>query len=222
MLQKELKEPYITQSSDYDSVEQEVLLNPNDIYVVGAQSSVIDKNGKSKTVLQGLLLSKERECYKDVGQQAREKRSNSYEKSFLTQAKSNNLYGQTIQQQTYSQKGNLENLPARQNRFSRFFNQMRSRFSRGRNDGTQDTTYLDRQQNTKTKTGEKKPWELEPEEKSRIQRESAEIARKHREQQEQQSQQTQTQQQNQEQGDTTMVQGQIQQQPIEDMGSMEL
>lgn len=178
MLQKELKEPYITQSSDYDSVEQEVLLNPNDIYVVGAQSGVIDKNGKS-----------------------------------------NNLYGQTIQQQTYSQKENLENLPARQNRFSRFFNQMRSRFSRGRNDGTQNTTYLDRQQNTKTKTGEKKPWKLEPEEKSRIQRESAEIARKHREQQ---SQQTQTQQQNQEQGDARMIQGQVPQQPIVDMGGMEL
>lgn len=214
---------YITQLSDYDSVEQEVLLNPNDIYVVGAQSGVIDKNGKSKTVLQGLLLSKERECYKDVGQQATEQRSNSYEKSFSTQAESDNLYDQTIQQQTYSQNGNLENLPARQNRFSRFFNQIRSRFSRGRNDGTQDTTYQDRQQqNTKTKTVEKKPWELEPEEKARIQRESAEIARRHREQQEQQSQQTQTQQQNQEQGNAKMIQGQVQQQPIVDMGGMEL
>lgn len=214
---------YITQLSDYDSVEQEVLLNPNDIYVVGAQSGVIDKNGKSKTVLQGLLLSKERECYKDVGQQATEQRSNSYEKSFSAQAESDNLYDQTIQQQTYSQNGNLENLPARQNRFSRFFYQIRSRFSRGRNDGTQDTTYQDRQQqNTKTKTGEKKSWELEPEEKARIQRESAEIARRHREQQEQQSQQTQTQQQNQEQGDAKMIQGQVPQQPIVDMGGMEL
>lgn len=214
---------YITQLSDYDSVEQEVLLNPNDIYVVGAQSDVIDKNGKSKTVLQGLLLSKERECYKDVGQQATEKRSKSYENSFSTQAKSDNLYDQTIQQQTYLQNGNIENLPARPNRFSRFFNQMRSRFSRGRNDGTQNTTQLERQQqNTKTKTGEKKSWELEPDEKARIQRESAEIARKHREQQERQSQKTQTQQQNQEQGDAQMIQGQVPQQPVMDMGGMEL
>lgn len=214
---------YITQLSDYDSVEQEVLLNPNDIYVVGAQSGVVDKNGKSKTVLQGLLLSKERECYKDVGQQATEQRNNSYEKSFSEQAKSDNLYEQTIQQQTYAQNGNLENLPARQNRFSRFFNQMRSRFSRGRNNGTQNTTQLEQQQkNTKNKTGEKKSWELEPDEKARIQRESAEIARKHREQQEQQSQQTQTQQQNQKQGDAQMIQGQVPQQPVMDMGGMEL
>lgn len=180
---------YITQLSDYDSVEQEVLLNPNDIYVVGAQSGVIDKNGKSKTVLQGLLLSKERECYKDIGQQATEQRSNSYEESVSTQAESDNLYDQTIQQQTYSKNGNLENLPARQNRFSRFFYQIRSRFYRGRNDGTQDTTYPERQQqNSKTKTEEKKSWELEPEEKARIQKVTAQIAEKHREQETQQKQ----------------------------------
>ena len=204
---------YITQLSDYDSAEQEVLLNPNDIYVIDAQKGVVDQNGKTKTVLKGVLLSKERECYKDIGQQSTEQRYNSYEKTFSTQTESNNLYNQTIQHQKYSQHENLEKLPARQNRFSRFFSQIRSIFYIGRNDETQDTTYLDQQQNTKTETGEKKSWELEPEEKARIQRESAQIARKHREQQPQQ---------NQEQGDTTMVQGQVQQQPIEDMGSMEL
>lgn len=198
---------YITQLSDYDSAEQEVLLNPNDIYVIDAQKGVVDQNGKTKTVLKGVLLSKERECYKDIGQQSTEQRYNSYEKTFSTQTESNNMYNQTIQHE------NLEKLPARQNKFLRFFSQIRSRFYRGRNDETQDTTYPDRQQNTKTETGEKKSWELEPEEKARIQRESAETARKHREQQPQQ---------NQEQGDTTMVQGQVQQQPIEDMGSMEL
>lgn len=196
---------YITQLSDYDSAEQEVLLNPNDIYVIDARKGVVDQNGKTKTVLKGILLSKERECYKDIGQQATEQRYNSYEKTFSTQTESNNLYNQTIQHE------NLEKLPARQNRFLRFFSQIRSKFYRGRNDETQNITYLDRQQ--KTETGEKKSWELEPEEKARIQRESAEIARNHREQQPQQ---------NQEQGDTTMVQGQVQQQPIEDMGSMEL
>lgn len=204
---------YITQLSDYDSAEQEVLLNPNDIYVIDAQKGVVDQNGKTKTVLKGVLLSKERECYKDIGQQATEQRYNSYEKTFSTQTESNNLYNQTIQHQKYSQHENSEKLPARQNRFSRFFRQIRSRFYRGRNDETQDTTYLDRQQNTKTETGEKKSWELEPEEKARIQRESAEIAKKHREQQPQQ---------NQEQGDAKMIQGQVPQQPIKNMGGMEL
>lgn len=198
---------YITQLSDYDSAEQEVLLNPNDIYVIDARKGVVDQNGKTKTVLKGILLSKERECYKDIGQQATEQRYNSYEKTFSTQTESNNLYNQTIQHE------NLEKLPARQNRFLRFLSQIRSKFYRGRNDETQNITYLDRQQKTKTETGKKKSWELEPEEKARIQRESVEIARNHREQQPQQ---------NQEQGDTTMVQGQVQQQPIEDMGSMEL
>lgn len=201
---------YITQLSDYDNVEQEVLLNPNDIYVVGAQYGVIDKNGKSKTVLQGLLLSKERECYKDVGQQVTEKKNNRREKE---QTNSDNLYDQTIQQ-TYN--NNTENLPARPNRFSRFFSQMRSRFSSGRNDGIQNTTQLEQRQ--KNKTEEKKSWELEPNEKARIQRESAEIARKYREQQnEQQTQQNQVQQ-----GDIQMIQGQVPQQPVMDMGGMEI
>lgn len=61
----------------------------------------------------------------------------------------------------------------------------------------------------------KKLGELEPDERARIQRESAEIAKKHREQQ---SQQTQTQQQSQEQGDAQMIQGQIPQQPVMNMG----
>ena len=40
---------YITQLSDYENTEQEVLLNPNDIYVVDVQKGVIDQNGKTKT-----------------------------------------------------------------------------------------------------------------------------------------------------------------------------
>ena len=60
---------YITQLSDYENTEQEVLLNPNDIYVVDAQKGVIDQNGRTKTVLKGLLLSKERECYKGIDKQ---------------------------------------------------------------------------------------------------------------------------------------------------------
>lgn len=55
---------YMTQLSDYDTAEQEVLLNSNDIYIIN-QNNVIDKNGKPKTILEGLLLSKNRECYQE-------------------------------------------------------------------------------------------------------------------------------------------------------------
>lgn len=61
----------------------------------------------------------------------------------------------------------------------------------------------------------KKLGKLEPEEKVRIQGESAEIAKKHREQQ---SQQTQSQQQSQEQGDAQIIQEQVPQQPVMDIG----
>lgn len=76
---------------------------------------------------------------------------------------------------------------------------------------------------------EKKSWELEPEEKTRIQRETAEIAKKYREQENQQSQvPSQTLQQDDFQ---PMQQGQIQQpmpqqpmpqQAMPDIGGMEL
>ena len=36
-----------------------------DIYVIEVRKGVIDKNGKTKNVLKCLLLSKERECYKE-------------------------------------------------------------------------------------------------------------------------------------------------------------
>lgn len=122
-------------------------------------------------------------------------------------------------QENNFKNGNLENLPARQNRFSRFFNQMRSRFLKRRVDVIQNTNEYNetKQQITETKKEEKKSWELEPDEKTRIQRESVEIAEKHREQQDKQPQQ-----QNQEQVETQMIQGQAPQQPIRDMGDMEL
>ena len=205
---------YITQLSDYDSVEQEILLNPNDIYVVGAQSGVIDKNGKSKTVLQGLLLSKERECYKGIDQQKSQTQT----------------HEQTISQEQ-PQNAVSSNIPARQNRFSRFFSQVRARFAKQKGQSPEsDGSY----QKTQAKINdfqpkEKKVWELEPAEKSRIQRETAEIAKKHREQQEQTHQQH-VQQQNQDQlqpnmqaqTDAQMMQGQVPQQPVMDMGGMEL
>lgn len=71
---------------------------------------------------------------------------------------------------------------------------------------------------------EKKSWELEPEEKTRIQRETAKIAKRYREQEEQQRQAPT---QDLQQGDFQQMQeGQVQQpipqQPMPDMGGMEL
>ena len=202
---------YITQLSDYDSAEQEILLNPNDIYVIDAQKGVVDQNGKTKTVLKGILLSKERECYKGIDKQQETKQIR-YDQQY---------------QDIYQKKMTESNLPVKNNGLSRFFSQMRSRFSkqvqnkkismfRKNKENIQqyeNEHHKQQREAMQTQPKEKKSWELEPKEKARIQKETVEIARNHREQQSQQ---------NQEQGDTTMVQGQIQQQPIEDMGSMEL
>lgn len=219
---------YMTQLSDYDNVEQEVLLNPNDIYVVDAQKGVIDQNGRKKTVLKGLLLSKERECYKDIDKQQETEKSQ---------------YGQEQYNSTIQPTSNENNLPARQNRFSRFFNQIRSRFSRQNYNESQNrsnpfnrkkqeetqyskTTETAEQQISKTeqKVYEKKSWELEPEEKARIQRETVEIAKRFREQEEQQKQGSPQEMQ---QGDYTQIQQnqipqQIPQQPMQDFGGIEL
>ena len=212
---------YITQLSDYEKTEQEVLLNPNDIYVVDVKKGVIDQNGKTKTVLKGLLLSKERECYKGIDKQ---------------QETEKNKYGQEQYDSTIQPTNNENNLPARQNRFSRFFNQIRSRFarqnynenqnrrnlfSRNKREETQSTKITEQQiSNTEQKINEKKSWELEPEEKARMQKETAQIAQKYREQEEQQ---TPTPTQELQQGDYTQMQQQIpSQQPPIVMGGMEL
>lgn len=212
---------YITQLSDYENTEQEVLLNPNDIYVVDAQKGVIDQNGRTKTVLKGLLLSKERECYKGIDKQQETERSQ---------------YGQEQYDSTIQPTNNENNLPARQNRFSKFLNQIRSRFarqnynenqnrrnpfSRNKREETQSTKITEQQiSNTEQKSMKKKSWELEPEEKARIQKETAQIAEKYREQEEQQKQEPTQELQ---QGDYTQIQQQVPpQQPSIDMGGMEL
>ena len=64
-LPKGTKGIYITPLSDYDTVEQEVLLDTNEIYVTTVQPNTIDQNGKRKTHIKGLLLSKEREGYEE-------------------------------------------------------------------------------------------------------------------------------------------------------------
>ena len=140
----------------------------------------------------------------------------------------NQTYEQGMDQEQLSTM-NSANLPARQNRFSKFFSQVRSRFAKQKSQSQEfDNSYA--KQQTKVNSSqpkEKKSWELEPEEKARIQKETAEIAKRHRKQEEKQSQQTQVQQQNveqsqQNQNDAQMIQGQIPQQPMMDMGGMEL
>ena len=202
---------YIAELSAYDKTEQEVLLNPNDLYITDVQTGVVDNNGRTKNVLQALCLSKDRECYREVEQQ----RNNDYQQGNGTNA-SQGLYEQAIQQ-SYNPNENSSNLPTKQNRFSRFFSQVRSRFARGKTDSTPIKSQ--HEQTQKGNSQEKKSWELGPEEKSKIQRETAEIAKKYREQL---IQQTQVQQQNQEQANPQMIQGQVPQQPVMDIGGMEL
>ncbi len=212
---------YMTELSDYDNVEQEVLLNSNDIYVIDAQKGVIDQNGRTKTVVKGLLLSKQRECYKGIDKQ---KTSISSEKRINQQQDESIIDSHNVQ----------NNLPATQSRFSRFFSQVRSRFSRKSkvNDNIKSPDYKTSQ--SKPKIQEKKSWELEPEEKSRIQKETAEIAKRHREQQEKQMPQQEVgqDQENIQQTQPVVQEGQqinqeqqvpVQpQQPMVDMGGMEL
>lgn len=187
------------------------MLNPNDLYITDVQTGVVDNNGRTKNVLQALCLSKDRECYREVEQQ----RNNDYQQGNGTNA-SQGLYEQAIQQ-SYNPNENSLNLPTKQNRFSRFFSQVRSRFARGKTDSTPIKSQ--HEQTQKGNSQEKKSWELGPEEKSKIQRETAEIAKKYREQL---IQQTQVQQQNQEQANPQMIQGQVPQQPVMDIGGMEL
>ena len=167
---------YIAQLSDYDNTEQEVLLNSNDIYFLDARKNVRDPNGKIKTVLKCLLLSKERECYKGIDKR---------------------------QEIPNTQQSLENNLPVKQNRFSRFFNRIRSKFTKqfqNRNiqrrnpfsrkkDNIQQ--YEEPQKNVKEmKNEEKKSWELEPEEKAKMQRKTVEITKKHGEKEEQKNKPT--------------------------------
>lgn len=218
---------YVTQLSDYGTAEQEVLLNPNDLYITDVQD-IVDKNGQNKTILKALMLSKERKCYKGIDKE---------------QEIGQMQQGQEQDEHTFQEQFTEQNLPIKQNRFSKFFNQVRARFSRQNRTQTRYGDLIDEKaeshektmQPKTVKTKEKKSWELEPEEKARIQRESAKIAQQHREQKEQQrAVQNQELQQDQpskqqdvaQQGDMQPInQEQIPiqpQQPIMDMGGMEL
>ena len=146
---------------------------------------------------------------------------------------------QNIQSEPNTEFSN--NLPTKQNRFSKFFSQVRARFARQKTqehrEHREQESYSPQIKQDKGKVQEKKSWELEPEEKTRIQKETAKIAQKHREQQEQQKQvQCQElqrgqankqggeyQQENTEQLNQEQAQIPVQpQQPMMDMGGMEL
>ena len=173
------------------------------------------QNGMDTTELRREILS-ERKSLQEIGNRIEA----SKEQGKMT---GQELYNNTFQNQTIQTY-----LPARQNRFSKFFSQIRARFSRQSRQNTQrDDTLTDnlqqneyREQQNQKKQKEKKSWELEPEEKERIQKETTQIAEKYREQEEQQKQASIQELQ---QGDYTQMQQQVPpQQPSIDMGGMEL
>ena len=90
---------YIAELSAYDKTEQEVLLNPNDLYITGVQTGVIDKNGRTKNVLQAICLSKDRECYRGIDKERETTRTDN---------------GQKQCENTMQTQNSETNLPARQ------------------------------------------------------------------------------------------------------------
>lgn len=179
-------------------------------------------NGKTKTVIKGLLLSKERECYKGIDEKQAIPKSQNDQEQY---------------QDTFQNKTEETNLPVKQNRFSRFFSQMRSRFARQPQDrNLQRSNPFSRKKDNiqqyeepqrkveKMKYEERRSWELEPEEKARIQKETIKIAEKYREQEEQQNQIPL--QQREYQNDQNIAQSMQQQIPEQqspiNMGDMEL
>ena len=151
---------YIAELSAYDKTEQEVLLNPNDLYITGVQTGITDKNGRTKNVLQALCLSKDRECYKEI-EQTQE------------QAKS----------QDYRQSTSSTNLPTKQNIFSRFFNQIRARFLKGRKD-----KQLTNQLSSTKQHEEGESWKLKPDDKKKQQEIQSKIGEKYRKTEKQKNQ----------------------------------
>ncbi len=120
---------YIAELSAYDKTEQEVLLNPNDLYITDVQTGVVDKNGRTKNVLQALCLSKDRECYKEVEQQKNEQPSKGYEQTMKRGQSQSQTYEQDMNQEQLSSI-NSANLPARQNIFSKMFSNVRAKFAK--------------------------------------------------------------------------------------------
>ena len=195
---------YITELSAYDNSEQEVLLNPNDLYITNVQKGVVDKNGRTKNVLQALALSKDRECYKET-----------------EQLKGKNKDQSSMVEQNIESEANIgfsNNLPTKQSRFSKLFSKVRARFARQKTqehrEHIEQENYSTQTKQDKKRVQEKKSWELEPDEKTRIQKETAKIAQKHREKQEQQKQ---VQNQELQQGQANKQGGELQQENTEQL-----
>ena len=154
---------YITELSAYDNVEQEVLLNPNDLYITNVQKGVIDKNGKTKNVLQALALSKDRECYKEIEQLKGKNKEQS------------SMVKQNIESEPNT--GFSNNLPTKQSRFSNFLVKLEQdllgKKTQEHREHREQENYSSQTKQEKGKVQEKKSWELEPEEKTRIQKETA-------------------------------------------------
>jgi len=92
---------YIAELSAYDKTEQEVLLNPNDLYIISVQTGVVDKNVRTKNVLKALCLSKDIECYRGIDKE---------QSTIISKEKG-----------TVSKQKSETNLPAKQNKFLGFF-----------------------------------------------------------------------------------------------------
>lgn len=56
----------VTEFLDYENSEDEVLLSESDLYVLDIQSDVNDKNGRNKTILKVLTLSRNKKVYKYI------------------------------------------------------------------------------------------------------------------------------------------------------------
>lgn len=66
----------ISSFSNYDTAEEKILLNSNNLYIIDVIPNVIDKNGKIKTIVKSLILSKDKTCYKGIKKKSRRKNPN--------------------------------------------------------------------------------------------------------------------------------------------------
>lgn len=151
---------YIAELSAYDKTEQEVLLNPNDLYIIGVQMGLTDKNGRTKNFIQALCLSKDRESYKGIEQHQELSKSEIDEK-----------------------RKNSTKLPAKQNIFLRFLNQIRQIFLKGRNRIEKSTNQL----NSIAPLKEKNVWKLKQDESKKQQKMQQEIGDNYKNKEQQKS-----------------------------------
>lgn len=201
----------ISKTNIFESAVKESLENAEELY------EYYSRNGMDTTELRREILT-ERKSLLDINNRMKNKAQNSSQ-----------ISSHEFDEGLRSQSNGDTNLPVKQSRFSRFYNQVRARFlQRSANkkeknslspNRTDATKASEQQVSKKTQAQDKKSWELEPAEKEKIQKEQVEIANRHREQLEQPNNQQQIMQ---EQGNEQVAQGQIPVQPPMDFGGMEL